>query len=80
MALGKRKLVDFNYDNLRKGEFYIHNGILLFLKDVDFSKKIQKFKSGTHNRPDGRTVIIFENGTESNMMFQSLYKIITYEW
>ena len=74
LALGKRKLVDFNYDNLRKGEFYIHNGILLFLKDVDFTKKTQKFKSGIHNRPDGRTVIIFENGTESNMMFQSLYK------
>lgn len=74
LALGKRKLVDFNYDNLRKGEFYIHNGILLFLKDIDFTKKTQKFKSGIHNRPDGRTVIIFENGTESNMMFQSLYK------
>ena len=74
MALGKRKLVDFNYENLRKGEFYIHNGILLFLREVDFSKKIQEFKSGVHNRPDGRTVIIFENGTESNMMFQSLYK------
>ena len=74
LALGKRKLVEFNYDNLRKGEFYIHNGILLFLKDVDFTKKTQKFKSGIHNRPDGRTVIIFENGTESNMMFQSLYK------
>ena len=74
LALGKRKLVDFNYDNLRKGEFYVHNGILLFLKDVDFTKKTQKFKSGIHNRPDGRTVIIFENGTESNMMFQSLYK------
>ena len=74
LALGKRKLVDFNYENLRKGEFYIHNGILLFLREVDFSKKIQEFKSGVHNRPDGRTVIIFENGTESNMMFQSLYK------
>jgi hypothetical protein len=74
LALGKRKLVDFNYDNLRKGEFYVHNGILLFLKDVDFTKKTQKFKSGIHNRTDGRTVIIFENGTESNMMFQSLYK------
>ena len=74
LALGKRKLVDFNYENLRKGEYYIHNGIILFLKDVDFTIKTQEFKSGTHNRPDGRTVIIFENGTESNMMFQSLYK------
>ena len=76
LALGKRKLVDFNYENLRKGDFYINNGILLFLKDVDFSKKTQTFKSGIHNRPDGRTVTIFENGTESNMMFQSLYKAL----
>ena len=76
LALGKRKLVDFNYENLRKGDFYINNGILLFLKDVDFSKKTQTFKSGVHNRPDGRTVTIFENGTESNMMFQSLYKAL----
>ena len=36
LALGKRKLVDFNYDNLRKGEFYIHNGILLFLQRCGF--------------------------------------------
>ena len=76
LALGKRKLVEFNYENLRKGEFYIHNGILLFLREVDFSKKVQEFKSGVHNRPDGRTVTIFENGTESNMMFQSLYKAL----
>jgi hypothetical protein len=76
LALGKRKLVDFNYENLRKGDFYVNNGILLFLKDVDFSKQVQTFKTGVHNRPDGRTVTIFENGTESNMMFQSLYKTL----
>ena len=76
LALGKRKLVDFNYNNLRKGEYYVNNGILLFLKDVNFERKIQKFNSGIHSRPDGRTVIIFENGTESNIMFQSLYKAL----
>lgn len=76
LALGKRKLVEFNIKNLRKGDFYINNGILLLLKEVIFEKKIQTFNSGVHNRPDGRTVIIFENGTESNMMFQSLYKTL----
>lgn len=76
LALGKRKLVEFNIQNLRKGDFYINNGILLLLKEVNFEKKIQTFNSGVHNRPDGRTVIIFENGTESNMMFQSLYKTL----
>jgi len=76
LALGKRKLIDFNYESLSKGNFYINNGILLLLKEVDFSKDIRNFNSGVRNRPDGRTVTIFENGTESNMMFQSLYKAL----
>ena len=76
LASGKRKLIDFNYENLAVGNFYIHNGILLFLKEVEFSKEVQVFNSGVHNRPDGRTTTIFENGTESNMMFQSLYKAL----
>jgi hypothetical protein len=76
LALGKRKLVDFNYESLSKGNFYVNNGILLFLKDVDFSETFKSFKSGLRNIPDGRTVTIFENGTESNMMFQSLYKAL----
>lgn len=73
---GKRKLVDFNYESLREGEYYINNGILLYLEKVYFERIVQKFKSGVHNRPDGRTRIIFENGTESDMMFQSLYKAL----
>ncbi|EKT3964668.1 GIY-YIG nuclease family protein [Flavobacterium psychrophilum] len=76
LAEGKRKLVDFKQENLRAGEFYIHNGILLYFESVDFEKLTQEFKSGIHNRPDGRTKIIFENGTESNMMYQSLYKAL----
>ena len=77
LASGKRKLIDFSYDNLKKGHFYINNGILLYLKNVNFDKTLKTFKSGLRNRDDGRTVTIFENGTESNMMFQSLYKALT---
>ena len=73
---GKRKILPFNYEALKVDEFYIADGILLYLKYVNWEKKIQKFNSGIHDRPDGRTVTIFENGTRSNMNFQSLYKLL----
>lgn len=76
LKIGSRKLVNFNYENLRVGEYYIDNGILLYLESVAWEKQVQQFKSGVHNRPDGRAHIIFENGTQSNMMFQSLYKAL----
>ena len=73
---GRRKLVGFNYESLKVNEFYINNGVLLYLESVEWEKQIQEFKSGIHNRPDGRTKTIFENGTQSEMMFQSLYKAL----
>jgi hypothetical protein len=73
---GKRKIIPFHYELLRVGNYYVHNGLLLYLKSVNWEKQIQKFESGVHNRPDGRTKVIFENGTSSNMMFQSLYKAL----
>jgi hypothetical protein len=73
---GKRKLVDFNYESLKPNEYYINNGVMLYLEKVEWEKQIQEFKSGIHNRPDGRTQTIFENGTQSEMMFQSLYKVL----
>lgn len=48
--------------------------MILFLKSVKCVKQIQEIESGIHNRPDCRTEVIFENGTSSNMMYQSLYK------
>ncbi len=73
---GKRKIVTFNHESLKEKSFYINSGVLLYLELVNWDKSIQKFKSGVHNRPDGRTRIIFENGTFSNMRFQSLYKTL----
>ncbi len=76
---GKRKIIPFHYDLLREGNYYVHNGLLLFLESVQWEKQVQKFESGIHNRPDGRTKVIFENGTSSNMMFQSLYKALHFK-
>lgn len=74
LAEGKRKLAKFKQDNLRPGEFYVHNGILLYLEKVDFETEVQEFDSGARVRKDGRTRVIFENGTVSNMLYRSLYK------
>jgi hypothetical protein len=73
---GKRKLIEFKQDNLREKTFYVHNGILLYLDSWDFEKQTQNFNSGMRSRQDGRTKTIFENGTESNMLFRSLYKAL----
>ncbi|MFZ1523893.1 MAG: GIY-YIG nuclease family protein, partial [Saprospiraceae bacterium] len=74
LASGKRKLLAFKEQNLRAGDYYVHNGILLYLEQVDFKEDIQSYKSGSRLRKDGRTRVIFENGTESNMLYRSLYK------
>jgi hypothetical protein len=72
----KRKLMPFSQKILREKEFYVHNGVLLFVESIEDEEKVQKYKSGSRVRKDGRTRIIFENGTESNMLSRSLYKIL----
>lgn len=76
LSEGKRKLIPFSLELLKPQNYYVHNGLLLFLESVKWEKNIQQFQSGIHNRPDGRTKVIFENGTSSDMMFQSLYKAL----
>lgn len=74
LSESKRRLIEFREEILNPGEFYVHNGILLLLEQVDFEEDILPYKSGSRLRKDGRTRIIFENGTESNMLYRSLYK------
>lgn len=60
--------------NLKKGSYYILDGVLLFLEEIDAELKEVELASGNRSRKDGRTRIIFENGTMSNMYFRSLGK------
>ena len=76
LSSGKRKLVSFKEDNLEAGNFYVHDGILLLLESVNITKESQSFASGARSRKDGRTRCIFENGTESNMLYRSLAKVL----
>jgi len=76
LSNSKRKLIPFKEENLRAGDFYVHNGVLLLLEHVDFEEEVQEFNSGNRIRKDGRTRVIFENSTESNMLYRSLYKAL----
>ena len=71
---GKRKLKKFKdvEKNLVEGNYYVLDGVLLFLeKDGSEDRQI-----GDRTRKDGRTRIIFENGTLSNMLYRSLAKAL----
>lgn len=65
---GSRKLSKFNEKFFKDGSFFILKGVLAYLEKIDDIKK-DKF-----NKLDSRTRIIFENGTESNMLLRSFGK------
>lgn len=71
---GKRKLTEFKdvEQNLEQGKYYLLDGLLLFLE----KDGIEERKIGDSTRKDGRTTIIFENGTQSNMYYRSLSKAL----
>ena len=73
---GKRKLVDFKMGNLREGTYYIHNGVVFLLEEINILRQEYYREDGTRVREDGRTRCIFENATESNMLKRSVERIL----
>jgi len=61
---------------LKEGKFFVLRGVLLFLEKSDDKESTFEFKSGTRIRNDGRTRCVFDNGTESTMLYRSLYKAL----
>ena len=72
----KRKLVDFKMGNLREKTYYVHNGVLFYLEEINIDRKDHYKEDGTRVREDGRTKCVFENGTVSNMLKRSVEKIL----
>jgi hypothetical protein len=65
---GKRKLIKFHENQIHEGTFFALNGVLVYVRQL-INIKTDKF-----GKRDGRTKLVFENGTESNMLFRSLGK------
>ena len=77
LKAGNRKIVDLKDAEkyLKAGRFYLLDGVLLYLEDVENERKnSDKLGKNTRRRKDGRTRIIFENATLSNMLYRSLAK------
>lgn len=66
---GKRSLKSFSSTALKEGNFYIVSGTLVYLEKVFNAEKRKK-----SNKIDGRTRTIYEDGTESNILLDSLRK------
>jgi len=65
---GKRRLIKFNENKIKEEAFFVLNGILVYID------QLFEVKRGKHSKVDGRIRCIFENGTESGMLFRSLGK------
>lgn len=75
---GKRKIKPFTNieKNLHVGDYYLMNGIMLYLESANLKQEEWEQKSGNRVRVEGRTRTVFENGTYSNMLYRSLGKQI----
>lgn len=65
---GKYKLIKFSISHLKKGRYFVEDGIIGYLAAFE-NEAVDKY--GTR---DGRTRIIYENGSESDIKFKTLTK------
>ncbi len=71
---GTRKIYPYDETTLHEGMFCILNGVLLFIA------KVEKWERGSNWRINKRTLLIFENWTESKMLLRSLWKRLNENW
>lgn len=72
----KRRLIRFDPNGMVEGNFYVLNGVVLLVEKLDIKEESTSFSSGDRKRLDGRTRCVFDNGTESDMLFRSLVKAL----
>lgn len=73
---GRRRLVEFKEGDLHEGCYYVLRGVVLYLEQNWAVKQKIEYKSGAKVRREGRTRCIFDNGTESSMLYRSLGKAL----
>ena len=73
---GRRRLVEFKEGDLHEGCYYVLRGVVLYLEQNLAVKQKIEYKSGAKVRREGRTRCIFDNVTESSMLYRSLGKAL----
>lgn len=67
---GRYKLVKFKDEHLKVGAYFVVDGILVLLAKIEGVTRKKDYKL------DGRTLCIYENGLQSDVLLQSLAKAI----
>lgn len=70
---GKRKLIHYQENAIQEKGFFISDGMMGYIDRLDVSNRQIK----TRMRKDGRSRVIYEDGTESNILFRTIGKNIT---
>ncbi len=73
---GQMKAINATSGKIRAGVFLVVNDLLGYVDRVESEITDQKFDSGDRRREDGRTRVIFENATESDLLLRSLEKAV----
>jgi len=68
---GRYKLQRFTHGDIKSGEFFVLDGILLYIDSISMEQE-----KDSYGKEDGRLRCIFENGTESGMKYRSLQKAL----
>lgn len=55
---------------IEQGQFYVLNGVSAYVADIE------NLEQTKHRYQDGRLRVIFDNGTESNLLFQSFHRAL----
>lgn len=70
---GKRHLIQYQESAIQEKGFFIADGMLGYIDKLDVGNRQIKDRV----RKDGRTRVIYEDGTESNILFRTIGKNIT---
>ena len=70
---GKRSLIRYKEDAIQEKGFFIADGIMGYIDQLDVTNRQIKDRV----RKDGRSRVIYEDGTESNILFRTIGKNIT---
>lgn len=70
---GRRSLVRYKEDNVQAKTFFIADGQMGYIEELDVAQRQIKNRV----RKDGRSRVIYEDGTESNILFRTIGKNIT---
>jgi hypothetical protein len=72
IALGERSTRRFvNESEIKQGDFYILNGVILYVAEMD-----ELEETGKTRRKNARLRVIYDNGTEADLLFRSLARLL----